>query len=135
LSNFVSQERKGDYLGKTVQIVPHITNAIIDWVRQIATIPTDSEYNQPEVCLIELGGTVGDIESSVFLEAMRQLQARVGHDNMAIVKLRYENPSNMTLFSVWSVLFLFSVLKVKPRLNQLNMVSRYNTLCSLALTF
>jgi len=80
----LDQERKGDYLGKTVQIVPHITNAIIDWIRQISTIPTDYDYNQPEVCLIELGGTVGDIESSVFLEAMRQLQARVGHDNMAI---------------------------------------------------
>ena len=48
-------------------------------------IPTDNDFHKPEICVIELGGTVGDIESSVFLEALRQLQTRVGRDNMAMV--------------------------------------------------
>jgi CTP synthase len=79
-------ERKGDYLGKTVQVVPHITDAIQDWIEQVAYLPVydDGDDTPADVCLIEVGGTVGDIESSVFLEALRQFQFRVGTENFCL---------------------------------------------------
>jgi CTP synthase len=63
----IEKERRGDYLGETVQIVPHITDEICDWVKRVAT------QSKADICLVEVGGTVGDIESMPFLEAMRQL--------------------------------------------------------------
>mmetsp|Transcript_25701 Transcript_25701/g.39824 ORF Transcript_25701/g.39824 Transcript_25701/m.39824 type:complete len:220 (-) Transcript_25701:1504-2163(-) len=78
----IARERRGDYLGKTVQVVPHITNEIQDWIERVAAIPVDSSGEQADVCLIEVGGTVGDIESMVFLEALRQFQFRVGSQNI-----------------------------------------------------
>lgn len=80
----ILKERKGDYLGKTVQVVPHITNEIQDWIERTAKIPTDDSGEEADVCLIEVGGTVGDIESSVFLEALRQFQFRVGTENFLL---------------------------------------------------
>ncbi|HEX9816486.1 MAG TPA: CTP synthase (glutamine hydrolyzing), partial [Candidatus Thermoplasmatota archaeon] len=67
------------YLGKTVQIIPHVTNVIKDWVVRVA------EASTADVCLVEVGGTVGDIESMPFLEAMRQLHRDVGHDNLVFI--------------------------------------------------
>ena len=67
------------------QIVPHITNAIQDWIERVSKIPVDESGEEPDVCMVELGGTVGDIESAPFVEAMRQFQFRVGHDNFALV--------------------------------------------------
>eukprot|EP00957_Ditylum_brightwellii_P122976 9376350-Ditylum_brightwellii.AAC.1 len=59
----ISKERRGDYLGKTVQVVPHITDEIQDWIERVAHIPVDESSNEvADVCLIEVGGTVGDIE-------------------------------------------------------------------------
>ncbi|KAL1923538.1 uncharacterized protein VTP21DRAFT_8518 [Calcarisporiella thermophila] len=81
----IEKERKGDYLGKTVQVVPHITNAIQDWVEEVAQVPVDETGEQPDVCIVELGGTVGDIESAPFVEAMRQFQFRVGPNNFALI--------------------------------------------------
>ncbi|ODN84016.1 CTP synthase, variant 1 [Cryptococcus amylolentus CBS 6039] len=81
----IDRERKGDYLGKTVQIVPHLTNAIQDWVERVSKVPVDETGDEPDVCIIELGGTVGDIESMPFVEAMRQFQFRVGHENFALI--------------------------------------------------
>ncbi|KDR76421.1 hypothetical protein GALMADRAFT_246761 [Galerina marginata CBS 339.88] len=81
----IEKERKGEYLGKTVQIVPHITNAIQDWIERVSKVPVDESDEEPDVCIVELGGTVGDIESAPFVEAMRQFQFRVGHDNFALV--------------------------------------------------
>eukprot|EP00494_Astrolonche_serrata_P024538 UN24797 len=81
----INSERKGDYLGKTVQIVPHLTNAIQDWISRVASLPVDGTKTNPDVCVIELGGTVGDIESSFFLEALRQFKFRVGRDNFCHV--------------------------------------------------
>ncbi|KAJ7753840.1 CTP synthase N-terminus-domain-containing protein [Mycena metata] len=81
----IEKERKGEYLGKTVQIVPHVTNAIQDWIERVARIPVDDTGEEPDVCIVELGGTVGDIESAPFVEAMRQFQFRVGHENFALV--------------------------------------------------
>lgn len=84
-SHVISRERKGDYLGKTVQIVPHLTNAIQDWIERVSRIPVDDTGLEPDVCIIELGGTVGDIESAPFVEALRQFQFRVGKENFALI--------------------------------------------------
>lgn len=65
----IDRERRGDYLGKTVQVIPHVTDCIQDWIEKSA-IGAD----EPEICVIELGGTVGDIESMPFVEALRQLK-------------------------------------------------------------
>ncbi|KAG5368572.1 CTP synthase [Yarrowia sp. C11] len=81
----IERERRGEYLGKTVQIVPHLTNAIQDWIERVAKIPVDDTDEEPDVCIIELGGTVGDIESAPFVEALRQFQFRVGPDNFALI--------------------------------------------------
>ncbi|KAI5454014.1 CTP synthase ura7 [Naganishia albida] len=84
-SHVIEKERRGDYLGKTVQVIPHLTNAVQDWIERVAAVPVDETGEKPDVCIIELGGTVGDIESAPFIEAMRQFQFRVGHDNMALI--------------------------------------------------
>ncbi|TBU47038.1 CTP synthase [Dichomitus squalens] len=81
----IEKERRGDYLGKTVQIVPHVTNAIQDWIERVSKIPVDETGEEPDVCIVELGGTVGDIESAPFVEAMRQFQFRVGYENFALI--------------------------------------------------
>lgn len=81
----IEKERRGDYLGKTVQVVPHITDAIQDWVERVAKIPVDDSNEAPDVCIVELGGTVGDIESAPFIEAMRQFQFRVGKENFFLI--------------------------------------------------
>jgi CTP synthase len=77
----IERERRGDYLGKTVQVVPHLTDALQDWIERVARIPVDDTNETPDVCIIELGGTVGDIESAPFIEAMRQLKRRAGKGN------------------------------------------------------
>lgn len=122
--NVIGKERRGDYLGKTVQVVPHITNEIQEWIEEVAHVPVDDHGNRhweakeeagtsvgddrddetkastifstsaaatpvgdvkvADICLIEVGGTVGDIESSVFLEALRQFQFRVGPSNFCL---------------------------------------------------
>ena len=79
------QERKGDYLGKTVQVVPHITDAIQEWVERVARVPVSGSAKTPEVCIIELGGTIGDIEGMPFVEAFRQFQFKVKRENFCNV--------------------------------------------------
>ena len=81
-SAVIERERKGDYLGKTVQVVPHITNEIQEWIERVAAQSSDGSGETPDVCVIELGGTVGDIESAPFVEALRQFQFRVGRENI-----------------------------------------------------
>ncbi|XP_024389982.1 uncharacterized protein [Physcomitrium patens] len=81
----IEKERRGDFLGKTVQVVPHITDAIQDWIERVANVPVDGLSGCADVCVIELGGTVGDIESMPFVEALRQFQFRVGRDNFCLV--------------------------------------------------
>ena len=75
----IQAERRGDYLGKTVQVIPHVTDAIQNWLDRVSHQAVDSRAGgtPPDICLVEVGGTVGDIESLVFLEALRQLQFRV----------------------------------------------------------
>ena len=81
----IQKERRGDYLGKTVQVIPHITNEIQDWIERVAHTPSDGNGKEPDACVIELGGTVGDIESAPFVEALRQFQFRVGQENVCFV--------------------------------------------------
>ncbi|KAK2716035.1 CTP synthase 1-like [Artemia franciscana] len=81
----ILNERKGDYLGKTVQVVPHITNAIQEWVEDVAIMPVTADRVVPDICIIELGGTIGDIEGMQFVEAFRQFQFRVGKERFCTV--------------------------------------------------
>jgi CTP synthase len=74
----IAKERRGDYLGKTVQVIPHITNEIKDRIRRLATDDVD-------VVITEVGGTVGDIEILPFLEAIRQFRKDAGRDNVCYV--------------------------------------------------
>lgn len=81
----IDKERRGDFLGKTVQVVPHITDAIQEWIERVSLISVDGSGKSADVCVIELGGTVGDIESMPFIEALRQLSYRVGPGNFCLV--------------------------------------------------
>ena len=82
-STVIAKERRGEYLGDTVQVIPHITDEIKRVMRAQA-VP-DAEGNAPDVIITEIGGTVGDIESQPFLEAARQVRADLGRDNVAFV--------------------------------------------------
>src|SRR5512143_447568 len=75
----IQKERRGDYLGRTVQVIPHITNEIKDCLRSIAS--------EVDIVLVEIGGTVGDIESMPFLEAIRQFRLDVGRENTLYIHL------------------------------------------------
>ena len=77
-SSVIAKERRGDYLGDTVQVIPHITNEIKDRIRAMATA---GEGEPADVVITEIGGTVGDIESLPFLEAARQVRHDIGRDN------------------------------------------------------
>jgi CTP synthase len=84
-SKVLEAERRGDYLGKTVQVIPHITDAVQNWIEDVAARPADGSEKTPDACIIELGGTVGDIESAPYVEALRQFQFRVGRENVTFV--------------------------------------------------
>jgi len=79
----IKKERRGDYLGKTVQVVPHITGEIIDWIDKTAKVPCDGSGQRPQICMIELGGTVGDIESMPFIEAIRNFKFNLPEHSLA----------------------------------------------------
>ena len=78
----IAKERHGDYLGATVQVIPHITDEIKNVVLSLA-----EGDNAPDVAIIEIGGTVGDIEGLPFLEAIRQLRSDIGRDNCLNIHL------------------------------------------------
>ena len=79
-SSVIAKERRGEYLGDTVQVIPHITDEIKSRIRAMAE--PDSQGNRPDVVITEIGGTVGDIESQPFLEAARQVRHDVGRENV-----------------------------------------------------
>lgn len=81
--NVIQRERRGDFLGKTVQVVPHITDEIKRCVKRLSK---DDDY---DIIITEIGGTVGDIESLPFLEAVRQLKWELGDDNCMVIHLTY----------------------------------------------
>ncbi|QHI97298.1 CTP synthase [Xylophilus rhododendri] len=82
----LEKERRGDYLGKTVQVIPHVTNEIQEYIKRGAGMGTADAV---DVAIVEIGGTVGDIESLPFLEAVRQMSLRMGPNNSAFVHLTY----------------------------------------------
>jgi CTP synthase len=82
----LEKERRGDYLGKTVQVIPHVTNEIQEFIKRGAAFGTEQAV---DVAIVEVGGTVGDIESLPFLEAARQMSLRMGQNNTAFVHLTY----------------------------------------------
>ncbi|KAK2195608.1 bifunctional CTP synthase GATase domain/P-loop containing nucleoside triphosphate hydrolase/CTP synthase [Babesia duncani] len=89
-SRIMDNERAGKYLGKTVQMVPHVVDEMIDWIVDVAGAPVDrTGWRLPEVCLVEIGGTVGDIESEIYVEAMRQFRMRLGPENICVCHLSY----------------------------------------------
>ena len=73
----ITKERRGDYLGKTVQVIPHVTNEIKNAMRKVAA--------DCDIAIVEIGGTVGDIESLPFLEAIRQMRQELGRENTVFV--------------------------------------------------
>ena len=82
-SAVIAQERRGDFLGGTIQVVPHVTNEIKRSIRKVA------EISQPEVVIVEVGGTVGDIEGQPFLEAIRQMRKDEGRDNVLYIHVTF----------------------------------------------
>jgi len=82
----LEKERRGDYLGKTVQVIPHVTNEIQEYVKRGAGVGTADAV---DVAIVEIGGTVGDIESLPFLEAVRQMSLKLGPTHTAFVHLTY----------------------------------------------
>ena len=78
-STVLDRERKGEYLGDTVQVIPHITDEIIKRIKAV------NESNKYDVVICEVGGTVGDIESLPFMEAIRQLSLEVGYHNHCLL--------------------------------------------------
>jgi CTP synthase len=79
-STVIAKERRGEYLGDTVQVIPHITDEIKRRIRSMAQ--PDADGNRPDVVITEIGGTVGDIESQPFLEAARQVRHDIGRENV-----------------------------------------------------
>ena len=77
----IEKERRGDYLGKTVQVIPHITNEIKATIKKLG--------DEVDVVIVEIGGTVGDIESLPFLEALRQIKVEDGSENVIFVPVSY----------------------------------------------
>ncbi len=82
----LEKERRGDYLGKTVQVIPHVTNEIQEFIKRGAGVGTPEAV---DVAIVEIGGTVGDIESLPFLEAVRQMSLKMGQNTCAFVHLSY----------------------------------------------
>ncbi|OLP89325.1 CTP synthase [Symbiodinium microadriaticum] len=78
----IKKEREGKYLGKTVQVVPHITGEMISWIDSVAKKSVDGTTLRPQICMIELGGTIGDIESMPFIEALRQLKFNLPENSL-----------------------------------------------------
>jgi CTP synthase len=89
----IEKERRGDFLGATVQIIPHITDQIKKCIREAAGEEIGGE--KAEICLVEVGGTVGDIESMPFLEAVRQLHGELPQNDMVLVHVTLVPVDNM----------------------------------------
>jgi CTP synthase len=106
-SNLITKERRGDFLGGTIQIVPHLTNEIKGRLKNLA------EKSGAEVILIEVGGTVGDIEGQPFLEAIRQMRNDVGRENVFYVHLTFLPYLNST-----------GEIKTKPTQHSVNELRR-----------
>ncbi len=83
LSRIIEKEREGKFLGKTIQFIPHVTNEILE---NFIRLP---EKENADICVIEIGGTIGDLENAFYVEAVRQLQMKFGKDNVIFIHLTY----------------------------------------------
>jgi len=72
-----------------VQVIPHVTDLIKRWIKEAASLPVDDTNKPPEIVLIEVGGTVGDIESGSYFEALRQMILDLGHNNVCLCMITY----------------------------------------------
>ncbi|MGD9142860.1 MAG: CTP synthase, partial [Dehalococcoidia bacterium] len=106
-STIITKERRGDFLGGTIQIVPHLVNEIKDRFKKLA------ESSGADVILIEVGGTVGDIEGQPFLEAIRQMRNEVGRNNVLYIHVTFLPYLNST-----------KELKTKPTQHSVNELRR-----------
>ena len=106
-SSVISKERRGDFLGGTIQVIPHVTNEIKDRFKRLA------RKSKAEVVIIEVGGTVGDIEGQPFLEAIRQMKNDVGRDNVLSIHVTFLPYLNST-----------QELKTKPTQHSVNELRR-----------
>jgi CTP synthase len=106
-SAVISKERRGDFLGGTIQVIPHVTNEIKDRFKRLA------RKSKAEVVIIEVGGTVGDIEGQPFLEAIRQMKNDVGRDNVLSIHVTFLPYLNST-----------QELKTKPTQHSVNELRR-----------
>lgn len=133
-SNVLEKERHGDYLGKTVQVIPHITNEIKSFIYNVG------EKTDADIVITEIGGTVGDIESQPFLESIRQVSLEVGRENSisfmlhlfrtlravkSINQSRHSIRLRNSVHSVSTLILLFFVVT-----NRLKRVSLRKLLCS-----
>src|ERR1700722_8252463 len=82
-SSVIAKERRGDYLGGTIQVIPHITNEIKERIQRVA------RQSNAQGVIVEVGGTIGDIESLPFLEAIRQMRKEVGRDNVLYIHVTF----------------------------------------------
>eukprot|EP00744_Colponema_vietnamica_P005056 GILI01007448.1.p1 GENE.GILI01007448.1~~GILI01007448.1.p1 ORF type:complete len:598 (-),score=181.51 GILI01007448.1:158-1951(-) len=85
----ITREREGKYLGKTVTLVPHFTNEVVEHIERVAALPVDGTGLKPHVCMIELGGTIGDFESAPFVEALRTLRFTLAPEDFCLVHCTY----------------------------------------------
>ena len=106
-SSVIAKERRGDFLGGTIQVVPHVTTEIKERFKQLA------QKSQAEVVIVEVGGTVGDIEGQPFLEAIRQMRKDTGRDNVLYIHVTYLPYLNTT-----------QELKTKPTQHSVNELRR-----------
>ncbi|CAG0892196.1 unnamed protein product [Darwinula stevensoni] len=112
----IEKERRGDYLGKTVQVVPHVTEAIQEWVERVSHTPVTEDGQQPEVCIIELGGTIGDIEGMPFVEAFRQFEFRIRKENFCCVHVSLVPKRNLQLLRCSEHWYANGTFKIVPPL-------------------
>lgn len=137
----IEKERAGEYLGKTVQVVPHVVDEIIERIERASHMPVRRGLSRteriPDVCIIELGGTIGDIETSPFVEALRQLQCRADccFVHVSLIVDNGEPKTKPTQHSVMSLRSLgitpdFLVLRCKEALPQ-SVLSKIHVSCNI----
>ena len=85
----IEKEREGAFLGHTVQVVPHVTTEIEEWIKRVAKVPVDDTGEEPDVCIIELGGTIGDIEGMAFVEALCELRRNCNRGDFMQIHVSY----------------------------------------------
>lgn len=83
--NILTKEQSGDFLGKTIQVIPYVTLEIQNWIEQVSSLAS----GDPNICIIELGGIVGDIDHQIFTEAFRQFQFRATRKNLCFIYLTF----------------------------------------------